>query len=132
MSLGRKRDFHRPGPYGREAKNEFDLRSCLHARLRTLGLKPILYAGLENGTVRNFGEYQLSERAIKVGCDYLTEEMRKASPSRLVIIRICAEEVYSWWRRKAPNRELLGDLKQRLDAIIHEANDKLKPYVNGH
>ena len=100
----------------------------MHARLRTLGLKPILYAGLENGTVRNFGEYQLSERAIKVGCDYLTEEMKKASPNRLVIIEMCAEEVYSWYRRKASNHELLRELKQGLDAIIHKANDKLKRY----
>ena len=109
---------------------KFDLSSCLDNRLSSLGLEERQYAGLKNGTVRNFGESQLSKRVIRVGCDYLRGQLR-LDRSRLMSIKMCAECVLLW-RRNASDRELLRELEQELDAIIREADDKIEQYDNEH
>lgn len=123
--MGRRRLFHRG-----TTKIEFDLSSCLDDGLSRLGLEEPQYAVLKKETVRHFGESQLSKRVIRVGCDYLRREMRP-NPSRLTSIKICAECVWLS-RRTESDRELLRELKRELDAIICEANDKLKAYGSGH
>jgi len=124
--LGRRRLFHRG-----TTKIEGDLGSCLDEGLSRLGLRQEpQYAVLKKETVRYFGESQLSKRVIRVGCDYLRREMRH-NRSRLMSIKICAECVW-WSRRTESDRELLEELRRGLDAIIFEANDKLKAYRSGH
>jgi hypothetical protein len=101
----------------------------LHDSLGTLAPDPILYADLENETVRKFGEFRLSKGVIRVGCDYFRKEM-SADPFRLKAIKICAQSVLCS-RRNEPDRELFKELRQELCAIISEADSRLKQYENG-
>lgn len=123
--MGRRRLFYRG-----TTKIKGDLGSCLDDGLSRLGPREPQYAVLKEETVRCFGQSQLSKRVIRVGCDYLRREMRP-NRSRLMSIKICAECVWLS-RRTESDRELLEELKRELDAIICEANDKLKAYGNGH
>jgi hypothetical protein len=83
----------------------------LKAGLPKLGLKPECYSGLIDGTAERFA-HQLSKRVIELGCDYLAKEIRKASTTKIKMIKTLAEDTCSWWRKKSPNHEHLNELKK--------------------